>query len=61
MVMLCIADRYTNTRRDGSSFFKIPSLVGLRQGGPDKFRDQDRNIGAFCAEMHFTEERFELE
>ena len=67
MVKLCVAAIYTNTRNDGISFFKIPSLVVLTQwlGRHDvtvpRERSQSRDIGAFCIETHFTEERFELE
>ena len=59
-VKLCVAAIYTNTRNDGVSFFKIPSLVVLTQRWAKHVLERTRNIGAFCIETHFTEERFEL-
>ena len=60
MVKLCIAAIYTNTRNDGISFFKTPSLVVLTQRWA-RHVQRTRDIGAFCIEAHFTEEHFELE
>ena len=60
-VKLCVAAIYTNTRNDGISFFKIPSLVVLTQRWARHVLERTRDIGAFCIETHFTEERFELE
>ena len=62
-VKLCVAAIYTNTRNDGISFFKISSLVVLTQRWARHvpLRRRTRDIGAFCIETHFTEERFELE
>ena len=60
-VKLCIAAIYTNTRNDGISFFKIPSLVVLTQRWARHVLERTRDIGVFCIETHFTEERFELE
>ena len=60
-VKLCVAAIYTNTRNDGISFFKIPSLVVLTQRWARHILERTRDIGAFCIETHFTEERFELE
>ena len=60
-VKLCIAAIYTNTRNDGISFFKIPSLVVLTQRWARHVPERTRNIGVFCIETHFTEERFELD
>ena len=59
-VKLCVAAIYTNTRNDGISFFKIPSLVVLTQRWARHVLERTRDIGAFCIETHFTEERFEL-
>ena len=59
-VKLCVAAIYTNTRNGGISFFKIPSLVVLTQRWA-RHVQRTRDIGAFCIETHFTEERFELE
>ena len=60
-VKLYVAAIYTNTRNDGISFVKIPSLVVLTQRWARHVPERTRDIGAFCIEMHFTEERFELE
>ena len=60
-VKLCVAAIYTNTRNDGISFFKIPSLVVLTQWWARHVVERTRDTGAFCIETHFTEERFELE
>ena len=60
-VKLCVAAIYTNTRNDGISFFKIPSLVVLTQRWARHVLERTRDIGALCIETHFTEERFELE
>ena len=60
-VKLCVAAIYTNTRNDGISFFKISSLVVLTQRWARHVPERTRDIGAFCIETHFTEERFELE
>ena len=60
-VKLCVAAIYTNTTNDGISFFKIPSLVVLTQRWARHVLERTRDIGAFCIETHFTEERFELE
>ena len=59
-VKLCVAAIYTNTKNDGISFFKISSLVVLTQRWARHVPDRTRDIGAFCIETHFTEERFEL-
>jgi len=59
-VKVCIAAIYTKTRNDSISFFKIPSLVVLTQRLATH-GTQSRDIGAFCIETHFTEERLELE
>ena len=59
-VKLCVAAIYTNTRNGVISFFKIPSLVVLTQRWA-RHVQRTRDIGAFCIETHFTEERFELE
>ena len=61
MVKLCVAAIYTNTRNDGISFFKIPSLVVLTQQWARHVLERTRGIGVFCIETHFTEECFELE
>ena len=60
-VKLCVAAIYTNTRNNGISFFKIPSLVVLTQRWARHVLERTRDIGAFYIETHFTEERFELE
>ena len=60
-VKLCVAGVYTNTRNDGISFFKILSLVVQTQRWARHVPERTPDIGAFCIETHFTEERFELE